>query len=349
VAAWVQFMIRDWFSHGPSVKDDPWEVEITGDDPWPEHPMRIMRTPRDPTRPDDATRLPPTFVNTETHWWDGSQIYGSDKGHQQRIRTGVHGKLRPLTDGPLPDPRDPDRDPAQVPGFWLGLAMMQNLFVLEHNAICDRLLRDDPNRTDEWLFQHARLINAALLAKIHTVEWTPVVISHPTTRFALPANWWGLAGERLHRLLGRISSSQAISGIPGSGTEHFGVPYAMTEEFVADYRMHPLLPDVYDFRSAADDGPLRELTLGEIAGRNALDVLAKIAMPDLLYSFGTIHPGLVTLHNYPRSLQTSNGRTAAGRWTWPRPTSCASASWACPATTSSAGCCTWHRPRTSSR
>ena len=313
VAAWVQFMIRDWFSHGPSVKDDPWEVEITGDDPWPEHPMRIMRTPRDPTRPDDATRLPPTFVNTETHWWDGSQIYGSDKGHQQRIRTGVHGKLRPLADGPLPDPRDPDRDPTQVPGFWLGLAMMQNLFVLEHNAICDRLLRDDPNRTDEWLFQHARLINAALLAKIHTVEWTPVVISHPTTRFALPANWWGLAGERLHRLLGRISASEAISGIPGSGTEHFGVPYAMTEEFVAVYRMHPLLPDAYDFRSAADDGPLRELTLGEIAGRNALDVLAKIAMPDLLYSFGTIHPGLVTLHNYPRSLQTFERPDGTGK------------------------------------
>src|SRR5436309_2600072 len=26
-------------------------------------------------------------------------------------------------------------------------------------------------------------------------------------------------------------------------------------------------------------------------------------MPDLLYSFGLTHPGAITLHNYPRSLQ----------------------------------------------
>jgi hypothetical protein len=304
VAAWVQFMIRDWFSHGRSTKGEPWEVEITGDDPWPERPMRIMRTPPDPTRPAGPTDLPPTFVNTETHWWDGSQIYGSDKDYQRLVRTGVDGKLRPPVHGLLPYPRDRERDPTRLPGFWLGLAMMQSLFVLEHNAICNRLLSEYPGCSDEELFQRARLINAALLAKIHTVEWTPAVISHPTTRFALPANWWGVAGERLHRLLGRISSSEAISGIPGSKTQHFGVPYAMTEEFVAVYRMHPLLPDVYDFRLASDNKRIRNLTLPQIAGPNALDVLGEISMPDLLYSFGTIHPGLVTLHNYPRFLQT---------------------------------------------
>ena len=26
VAAWLQFMIRDWFSHGKSPTDNPWEV-----------------------------------------------------------------------------------------------------------------------------------------------------------------------------------------------------------------------------------------------------------------------------------------------------------------------------------
>ncbi len=65
--------------------------------------------------------------------------------------------------------------------------------MLEHNAICDRLQADYPHWTDEQLFQRARLINAALIAKIHTVEWTPAVISHPITVTALRANWFGLA------------------------------------------------------------------------------------------------------------------------------------------------------------
>ena len=31
-------------------------------------------------RPATTSRLPPTYINTVTHWWDGSQIYGSDGG-----------------------------------------------------------------------------------------------------------------------------------------------------------------------------------------------------------------------------------------------------------------------------
>ena len=71
-AAWLQFMIRDWFSHGKSERENPWELELDESDPWPqERPMQIMRTRKDPSRsPDDAS--PPTYVNTETHWWDGS-------------------------------------------------------------------------------------------------------------------------------------------------------------------------------------------------------------------------------------------------------------------------------------
>ena len=91
---------------------------------------------------------------------------------------------------------------------------------------------------------------AALIAKIHTVEWTPAVISHPTTVTALRANWFGLAGERVKNVFGRISSSELISGIPGAATEHYGVPFSLTEEFAAVYRMHPLAPDDWSIRAA---------------------------------------------------------------------------------------------------
>jgi hypothetical protein len=83
---------------------------------------------------------------------------------------------------------------------------MQHLFAKEHNAICDRLRAEYPSWPDDELFERARLVNAALLAKIHTVEWTPLVISHPTTRVALPANWWGLAGERPHHHVDRAAA-----------------------------------------------------------------------------------------------------------------------------------------------
>jgi hypothetical protein len=237
--------------------------------------------------------MPLTTVNVNSHWWDASQIYGGNLAEQGERRTGERGRLR------LELPPEADA----VPGFWLGLGLMQRLFAAEHNAICDMLSRHYPGWTDEELFQRARLINAALIAKIHTVEWTPAVISHPTTITALRANWFGIAGERVHRLFGRISDNEVISGIPGGPTDHFGVPYALTEEFVAVYRMHPLIRDDWPLRAAADDRPLREATFRDIAGRGATKLMAEIDAADLLYSFGTLPPGLVTLHNYPRFLQ----------------------------------------------
>src|SRR4030095_6426428 len=133
-------------------------------------------------------------------------------------------------------------------------------FAREHNAIAERLHAEYPTWSDDDLFDHARLINAALLAQIHTVEWTPGIISHPTTQFAMRGNWWGLAGERIYRTFGRLSESEVVSGIPGSPTNHHTAPYAITEEFVAVYRMHPLLPDDYSFRAVADGSEIETRT-----------------------------------------------------------------------------------------
>jgi hypothetical protein len=303
VAAWLQFMIRDWFSHGVSPTDNPWEVTLAADDPWPERPMRIMRSPDDPTRPPGAVGLPQTRLNVNTHWWDASQIYGVDDADQRARRRGADGKLIVLDDGRLPLPTDPAHDPSLVPGFWVGVIMLQTLFTLEHNAICDHLEAAYPHWSDDELFERARLVNAALIAKIHTVEWTPAVISHPTTKAALRANWFGLAGERVHKMFGRLSKSEVVSGIPGAETDHYGVPYSLTEEFVAVYRMHPLIRDDWSLRSAVDDSELQACTFRDLAGPNALRLLDSIAMRDLMYSFGTLPPGLVTLHNFPKFLQ----------------------------------------------
>jgi hypothetical protein len=302
-AAWLQFEVHDWFSHAKNEVEDPWEVELAEDDPWEERPMQIPRTRRDPSHsPDGGTA--PTFVTADSHWWDGSQIYGSNPQFADALRAREDGKLRLGPDGLLPRDLEETLDLSDVAGnLWIGLGILHTLFTLEHNAVCERLKQEYPTWTDDQLYHRARLVNAALMAKIHTVEWTPAIIAHPTTRYAMHANWWGLVGERLGRRLGRLGSSEVLSGIPGSPTHHHGVPYSLTEEFVAVYRMHPLLPDEYTFRSLADDSVLQERTFPEVGALHTRTRLEELGVANAAYSLGVAHPGAITLHNYPRFLQ----------------------------------------------
>jgi hypothetical protein len=302
-AAWIQFEVHDWFSHGKNEEGKPWELPLEESDDWPERPMRIPRTRRDPLSDEDPT-TPPTFATEDSHWWDGSQIYGSTEPIATAVRSGEDGKLRVGPDGLLPRDLDDHMDLAGVAGnFWVGLGLLHTLFTLEHNAICDALRTDYPTWSDDRLYDKARLINAALMAKIHTTEWTPAIIAHPTTRYAMRATWWGVVGERIGRRVGHLGGGETLSGIPGSKTDHHGVPYSLTEEFVAVYRLHPLLPDQFTFRSVDDHTLLEERPFPELGALHTRERLEQIGMENALYSFGIAHPGAISLHNYPRFLQ----------------------------------------------
>lgn len=302
-AAWIQFQTHDWFAHGRE-EDSFIELTLADEDEWFEKPMRIPQTKKDPTRVEADGELPATYINSQTHWWDASSIYGITPERRREIRTGVDGKLV-LKDGQLPlDPATGVALTGFSENWWVGLGLLHTLFTLEHNAICDRLKRDYPAMTDDELFGTAQLINSALLAKIHTIEWTPAIISHPVLKVAMRANWFGMAGEKLHRRFGRISASDVISGIPGSHVDHHGAPYQLTEEFAAVYRLHPLLPDTLELRALADDALVDSMDFQEIILLNAHRVLTSGAkVSDLWYSFGIQHPGAVVLHNFPRWMQ----------------------------------------------
>jgi hypothetical protein len=303
-AAWLQFMVHDWLSHGRNEKANPWRIELAPDDDWYERPMRILRTRRDPTRPEHGHGAPPTFANTASQWWDASQLYGSDQATQDSVRSGEGGRLRLEPDGLLR--LDPDQG-VPVTGvngnWWLGLELMHTLFTLEHNAIADRLRAEYPGWSDQELFDRARLVTAALTAKIHTVEWTTAILAHPTLQVAMRANWWGLEGRRLHEAAGRLARSEWIAGIPGSEPDHFGVPYSITEEFVAVYRMHPLLRDEYTFRAVDGRREPRTIELADMIFAGSRPALERVGMESALYSFGLMNPGAVTLYNYPRVMQ----------------------------------------------
>ncbi|MGH3115561.1 MAG: peroxidase family protein [Gaiellales bacterium] len=301
-AAWIQFEVHDWFSHGKSDWETAWELELADGDPWPERPMRIPRARADPSHVDG--RSPPTWTTGDSHWWDGSQIYGSTKQFATMVRSNEGGKLAVGADGLPPREHEAQLDLSDVAGnFWLGLGLLHVVFTLEHNAICDRLRQTYSTWSDDQVYDRARLINAALMAKIHTVEWTPAVIAHPTTQRAMRVNWYGLLGRRMRRHLGSLRAGDILTGIPGSSTDHHGVPYSLTEEFTAVYRMHPLLPDEFVFRSSADDSILEERTFPEIDALHTRARLEALSMPHALYSLGVAHPGAIELHNYPRFLQ----------------------------------------------
>ena len=304
-AAWIQFEVHDWFSHGKGEEERPWDVPLDDSDTWPDghRPMTIPRAKRDPTSDADPD-TPPTFVTDDSHWWDASQIYGTEQGFAEALRARERGKLRVDEDGLLPRDLEQHLDLSGVQGnFWVGLGLLHVLFTLEHNAICDRLHGEHPTWSDDRLYDKARLINSALMAKIHTVEWTPAIIAHPTTKVAMNANWWGIVGERFSRRFGRLGSSEVLSGIPGSPTDHHGAPYSLTEEFVAVYRMHPLVPDDYTFRSVHNDQVLQTRTFRKLGALDTRARLEEIGMANALYSFGIAHPGAISLHNYPRFLQ----------------------------------------------
>lgn len=301
-AAWIQFQIHDWVSHGTNQRDNHIELPLADDDDWHESPMRIRRSPHDPTRlPGEGA---PAFTNTETHWWDGSQIYGSSAEALTELREGQGGRLLIGDDGLLPV-NESGLDKTGVTGnYWLGLSALHTLFAREHNAIADMFASKHSEWGDDRLFNQARLVNAALMAKIHTIEWTPAILPHRTTVAAMRANWYGVfRSQRIARFLRRFTRSDIFIGIPGSKADHHGAPYTLTEEFVSVYRLHPLIPDEINMRSRADHGVLGTPTLTEASEAGSRGLMEEHGLEDVLYSLGVAHPGMLQLGNFPNTLR----------------------------------------------
>ncbi|KAE9977514.1 hypothetical protein EG328_002021 [Venturia inaequalis] len=304
-AAWIQFQTHDWFVHENS--DEVYDIPLPKDDKWPHGDMKLLQTkPDDILHPSDEKC--PGYKNKNTAWWDLSQIYGSNEAITQNLRTtSGDGKLLLTKEGKeqfLPR----DTNGVVITGFndnwWIGLEILATMFALEHNSICDMLKTYYPEMSGDQIFDQARLINCALSAKIHTIEWTPAILGHPALQIGMNANWWGVAGETVNKIIGRISKSEAISGIPGSGVDHFGVPYSLTEEFVSVYRMHSLIPDNIAFFNATNGEHECTIPVDQTLFDKSQDLLdGGLSFADAFYSFGVNYPGAITNFNYPAFLQ----------------------------------------------
>ena len=274
-----------------------------------------------------------TTANNVTAWWDASQIYGYDARSRQRVKRDPQDPAKLFMvnrrDGPgrgerqgyLPifeegDPFQPEwagQPSVAFPDNWsMGLAFLHTVFAREHNLFVEQFrqqpldadsgLRDPANpdqvitygdASDDLLFEVARLVVAAEIAKIHTIEWTPQLLYDEALYDAMNANWSGLFGdnplaskamrklfERLDDQRGRredkatswwsiFGSGSGILGLeadardwrldPDSkniinrGVNHFGSPFNFPEEFVTVYRLHPLVPDFIEYREWQGD------------------------------------------------------------------------------------------------
>lgn len=145
---------------------------------------------------------PRNHANEITSWIDGSAVYGSDVSRANWLRSFSNGKLKVsagnllpynTTTGEFTDPIDPNAPHmADDVGFASRLfvagddraneqpllAVMHNLFVREHNRICDELIIEHPTWNDEQLYQHARKIVGGLIQAVVYEEWLPAMGVH---------------------------------------------------------------------------------------------------------------------------------------------------------------------------
>jgi len=312
-ACWIQFMNSDWVNHGEIYFDDVIEVPLTEDDParkrYRQEKMLIGKTQADPTRLPEGEPAAQSAINEVTHWWDGSQIYGSDQATQDRLRSFSGGKLRLNEDGTLPLDSKGLEETGFNRNWWVGQSLLHTLFAREHNAICDHLQDAYPDWNDNQLFNVARLVNAAVMAKIHTVEWTPAILPNPALDAGLKANWYGLLTNLLRRGKGRKTVADInvhnpeLGGVVGNPIKKHGQGFGLTEEFVEIYRLHSLLPETLDLRRRNAPDDVEQLRFPASRQSGSAKITRRYPMSDLLFSFGTQHPGQLVLNNYPRFMQ----------------------------------------------
>jgi hypothetical protein len=396
-AFWIQFMTHDWFSHleeGHNRADymavgcPPADAARLGCRPDDQMERSFVADSVAPGtfkhgNGERFARAPRTFRNTNTAWWDASQIYGFDERSRQRVKRDPNdaAKLQMIvaadakTEGdrqgylPLLQPSDPQnadwagQEASSFPDNWtIGMSFYHNVFAREHNQFVDTFeryakahpdedsgLRDPaaPSRavpykevTPDVLFELGRLVVSMEIAKIHTIEWTTQLLYDDPLFRGMNANWNGLIQNdtAIKHLLGdvvnKVSTSDRAkvanswysvlasgSGIVGlgsqkpdwtiadedsynGGTNHFGSPFNFPEEFITVYRLHPLVPDLLEFRDFRTPDTIRyKIPVVETFRGRATAFMHERGLENWALTMGRQRLGLLALQNHPRFLQ----------------------------------------------
>ncbi|XP_038981978.1 alpha-dioxygenase 1-like [Phoenix dactylifera] len=302
-AAWIQFMVHDWIDH----LEDTQQVELTAPpEVANECPLKSFKFYQTKEIGIDTKGIKTGHKNIRTHWWDGSAIYGSEEKKADKVRTFVDGKLKIGANNLLDHDDEGIAISGDIRNSWAGVSTLQALFIKEHNAVCDALKAEYPHLNDQELYRYAKLVTSAVIAKIHTIDWTVELLKTHTMNAAMHANWYGLLGKTIKDIFGHIGGP-ALSGLVGlQKPNNHGVPYSLTEEFTSVYRMHSLLPDSLTLRNInTNPGPnkspeyLEDIQMEDLVGIRGESTLTKIGFERQLVSMGHQACGALELWNYP--------------------------------------------------
>ncbi|HKR80799.1 MAG TPA: peroxidase family protein, partial [Nitrospira sp.] len=126
------------------------------------------------------------------------------QGYLPLLDVSDRAHMNPLWEG---------QEATAFPDNWsIGLSFFHNVFAREHNKFVDYFRSQDPNEdsglrrpddpkapvtfgnvTPRELFEIARLVVSAEIAKIHTIEWTTQLLYDEALNKGMNANWSGLA------------------------------------------------------------------------------------------------------------------------------------------------------------
>lgn len=328
-AAWIQFQNHDWFSHGENMNDisitRPYVMKDSGAGKGDLNLLIVPRTQPDNTQGKDNMGFP-TFRNEVTHWWDGSQIYGSEMAYvdcaqkSPKLLRSCRGGRMLTKGGYLPLGKDGKEMTGFNRNWWVGIDFLHTLFVRNHNLIAIKLGAQYPSWDDEKLFNTARLVNVAMMAKFHTIEWTPGILANDKLNLAMHANWYGVVtgikklrqqrrngeshvpvdgGPFLSMFAKFFVNSPVMIGLVGGKLDTHDKMYALTEEFTSVYRLHSLLPETL---VVGND----HIPVGETREKKAPIVFGKYPLNAWANSMGKQRAGALTIGNFPQFLRNIN-------------------------------------------
>jgi hypothetical protein len=188
---WGQFLDHDIDLTPEAHPSEPFNIEVPpGDalfDPNYEGDKFIFLN-RSEYKREDTTGNPRQQINQITSFIDASNVYGSDKERAAALRTFTGGKLKTTSGGKFLPFNSDGLDNAGGPDPKLFLAgdvraneqialtAMHTLFVREHNRLCDEIAGENPDFTDEDIYQWARKIVGAQMQVITYNEFLPVLL-----------------------------------------------------------------------------------------------------------------------------------------------------------------------------
>ena len=202
---WGQFITHD-IDLTPAGDEESFPIPVPAGDPFFDplgtgtKSIDFSRSIFDPETGSGSDN-PRQQINVITSYIDASNVYGSDTERAGALRTLENGKLKTSTGNLLPfNTEGFENAPSDaIPTFFLagdiraneqlGLTALHTLFLREHNRLADEIFTENPDLSDEEVYQLARRTVGAQLQHITYYEFLPALLGRnfPRSRGYDPA------------------------------------------------------------------------------------------------------------------------------------------------------------------